>query len=833
MNIRALKVVSCCALATSLAAPVYAQDTGTTPVEETTAPTGARNTEIVVTAEFRAANLQDTPIAITAVNAEMLEARGQTDVAEVAGQAPNVTLKQQSQYGGSGMVAFIRGVGQTDFNYALEPGVGVYIDDVYFPTLTGSLLDLTDLERVEVLRGPQGTLAGKNSIGGAIKLFTRKPDGSGRGMIQATYGSYNRLEARGFADFGLTKNLFARVAATTKHRDGYVTQLDYGKTHPDSNVPVGPGTSEKLGTLGDIAYSGARLSLRWLPSSDVEINLSGDYTHDRSSSGAGMLRYVSPTAPYATPDGIPYLAGKDGTAIPYDCRFVPTGPYSCDTLTGSGYNPGYITYENFIDSKQPTSQAPFKPLAFNPIQHFNGWGVQGTIDWSLSDQFQIKSISSYRGYDTTWATAVDGSPVPSQQLQQRLDFKSYSQELRLNGSVLDDLLEFTLGGFYFHQDGSLTARVDLNYAGLDFIHGPDKTPATSKAGFLNGTFHITPMWSLSGGVRYSTDKKTYTYRRSNPDGTVPNAPCAFFGNPSLGSPTSIGNDPNCLLIGLNNVSSTFKGNRWDYRLVSDYRFSDAFLAYASVSTGYKGGGVNPRPYFGPDTGECEDLPAGVIRPCNQIKSFDPETITTYEVGFKADLFDRRLRINSAAFFNKYDNIILTLSACPGSPCLLPANVGKADVKGFETEVTAYPFDGLSLDGSLSYLDFQYKDTGSSGVPLDNVTPYTPEWTYSFGVQYDWELDAGTITGRVDGSYQSKIYTEPLNDVLNRIDSYFIANGRLAFTAPDKDWQVALEVKNIFDKYYYLTLYDQHLSSGTVSGQPSLPRTWSVSVRRNF
>ncbi len=151
--------------------------------------------EVVVTAQFREQRLQDTPLAITAVNAEMLEARGQTSIAQVAAQAPNVSLRPQPQNGGSGLIAFIRGVGQTDFNYALDPGVGVYIDDVYIPTLSSSLLELIDLDRVEILRGPQGTLAGKNSIGGAIKLFSAKPKGDDSGSLRVSYGSFNELNA--------------------------------------------------------------------------------------------------------------------------------------------------------------------------------------------------------------------------------------------------------------------------------------------------------------------------------------------------------------------------------------------------------------------------------------------------------------------------------------------------------------------------------------------------------------------------------------------------------------------------------------------------------------
>ncbi len=168
----------------------------------------------------------------------MLEARGQTNIAQVAAQAPNVSLTPQPQNGGTGLIAYIRGVGQTDFNYALDPGVGIYIDDVFIPTLSSSLLELMDLDRIEILRGPQGTLAGKNSIGGAIKLFSQKPKGDGSGTVEATYGSYNRIEVRGMADFRINDQLSARVSGMAKARDGYVDLLDYGVSHPSDSGAV-------------------------------------------------------------------------------------------------------------------------------------------------------------------------------------------------------------------------------------------------------------------------------------------------------------------------------------------------------------------------------------------------------------------------------------------------------------------------------------------------------------------------------------------------------------------------------------------------------------------
>ncbi|SFF89823.1 iron complex outermembrane recepter protein [Novosphingobium sp. CF614] len=814
------------------AAPALAQDAKTSGGSDEASDANTTQ-EIIVTAQFREQKLQDTPLAITAVDSALLEARGQTDIAQIAGQAPNVTLRPQQQSNGIGLIAFIRGIGQTDFNYALEPGVGIYVDDIYIPTLSSSLLDLMDLERIEVLRGPQGTLAGKNSIGGAIKLFSKRPDGSGRGSFAVTYGSFNRIDARGVADLKIADNLFARISGATKNQDGYVTLLDYGVTHPSSNVLANTsiGDGGRAGTLGGKSYAAGKLALRWLPTPDIEVNLSGDYTHERNDAGAQVLLYASNAA--TTPDGIPFLAGKNGAAVPYDCAFVPYGANSCDT-TPAGYDPRFINYGNFLDARTPTSQAPYKPFSAPNRQVFDGWGVMGNVTAQIADKTELVWISSYRKYHSAWGEEQDGSPVPISTLYQTLRHHAWSQELRLNGSLGKGLFDYTLGGFYFDQNGSLNARVDLNYAGIDFIHGPDTTPSTSKALFFNGTLHPTDAWSINGGIRQSWDKKTYTYFRSNPDGTVPGPlPCEFFlGAPTAG-PTGIGNSPNCLLVGLYGVEGRFKGKRTDWRIETDYRFSPEFFVYGSIATGYKGGGVNPRPFFGPSAGECSDLPAGVIAPCNQIKSFKPETLTTYEMGFKSDLFGRGLRVNGAVFFNKYDNIILTLTQCPGAPCLQPANVGKADVWGFELETTAHPVDGLSLDGSLSYLHFRYKDTGTSGVPLTDVTPYTPEWNYSFGIQYDWEMKAGTIGARFDGSYQSTMYTDAFNGPTNRIDGRFLGNARLSYTTSDKDWMISLEVQNLFDKYYYQTVEDAAAAFGTITASPGMPRTWAVTVKREF
>lgn len=773
--------------------------------------------EVVVTAQFRQENLQDTPIAITAVTGAMLEARSQTSISDVAAQAPNVTLSPQGQANGSGLVAFIRGVGQTDFNFALEPGVGLYIDDVYYSTLTGSLVDLMDLERVEILRGPQGTLAGRNSIGGAIKLFSRQPTGDG-GSVALTYGKFSRIDARAMADFAvLPDKLFARVAAVTKNRDGYVDRIDYGCSHPGSGVPsFSVGNGCKLGTLGGIAYTAGRVNLRWLATDDLEVSLIGDVTNDDSEAGADVLRRAVIGVPGVSSQPITLDDGDPSTPpVTYDCRFVAYGPHSCDP---NHPNDPYLSYATFLDPTPPNEQQPFKPVYIPPIQSLDQHGLSANIDWKLGDGLSLKSITAWRRYDSSWAQDVDGSPLGSQMLLQTLEHEQWSQELRLNGSLFADAVDYTVGAFYFDQDGTLEARVDLRYAGIDFVHGPDTTPSTSQALFTHATWHASDKLNLSAGLRYSEDEKSYTYFRRNPDGTLPE-PCA------PGFPFGPTQPPNCVLAGLFNISDKFSGSRWDWRTAFNYRWSDDLMTYAQVSTGYKGGGVNPRPFFGPATPEI-----------NQLKSFDPETLTTYELGLKSDLLDKRMRLNLAVFYNEYEDIILTSSACPISPCLQPNNVGAAEVSGVELEAEVHPSREWTIDGSMSYLDFKYTETNEAltGVSTDMITPFTPEFKAGAGVQYDRDIgNSGTVTLRLDGSYQSKMYGNAINADTNKIDDYYFVNARLSWRTSDERWNTSFEVTNLTDELYYTFVFDQSFSSGTSSYSPALPRAWAVTVKRTF
>ncbi len=798
--------------------------------------------EIVVTAQFRSQNLQDTPLAITAVNAEMLEARGQTNISQVAAQAPNVSLRPQPQNGGSGLIAFIRGVGQVDFNYALDPGVGVYVDDVYIPTLSSSLLELIDLDRVEILRGPQGTLAGKNAIGGAIKLFSAKPKGDNSGSIRASYGEFNETSLRGMTDLKLSDDLSLRVSGMSRGRDGYVAMLDYGQTHPTSNVPQtntrGNGNSDYL-TMGGQNISAGRAALRYTPNDALEINVSTDFTRERSEAIPTVLIAAGAIAPGGTvfnPKSVgnssslssfpppvygnPQLVGKNGQPVNMSCAFVPAGAYSCDTGGKLlGWDPRFVSYSNFLDGMAPNYQAPYKPYYAIPQTNFEGSGVHGELNYQFNKNVEFVYIGSYRQYNSKFGQDQDATPIPLSQLDNELNHHAFTSEVRLNMKSESGFLEGTVGAFYLKQKGTYTARVDLNYVApstIDFLHGPDTTPSTTKAVFATATVHPTDAMSFTGGLRYTKDAKDYTYYRSNPDGTVPSpaaCPTPFAG-------------PNCLLAGIYGITGSFRGNRTDWRVVGDYRFTPELLAYASVSTGFKGGGVNPRPFV-----------------ADQRLPFNPETLKTYEAGFKADLFDRTMRLNGAVFLNKYNDIILGKTVCPESvlqtPCLRPSNIGAADVSGFELEATIYPTTGLSIDASISTLNFEYSSAldakgnlSNTSIPGSAITPYTPELSYSVGIQYDQPISTGEISYRLDGSYQGKLYTNAENTTWGKIDGRFLANGRVSWSNKDA-WRLSFEVQNLFDKYYFQSVSDATTSLGVVTGVPALPRTWSVSVERKF
>ncbi|MES2698837.1 MAG: TonB-dependent receptor, partial [Pseudomonadota bacterium] len=582
----------------AVASPALAQDD---------AAEGDQSDQIIVTAQFREQNLQDTPIAITAMSAEMLEARSQTSIQDVANQAPSVTLKPQGAAFGPALGANIRGVGQFDFNPAVEPGVGFYVDDVYYATLTGSILDLLDLSRVEVLRGPQGTLSGRNSIGGAVRLFSQRPEGSNTGYVSATYGSRNRVDLRGSADFNLATNVDARLAIVSKQQEGYVDRLDFGCVYPAGGpatftrnfsiagaadtllvnpvggVPARTNRSDcRLGTEGDVGYIALRGQLRFRPTDTVDINIAADYTDDdRTAAGSVLLTRFYPDGSVASPRyPLPAIAAPGSTPAQNYANASPPGrdinPFAASSLLLSYDNRfvcgdfcNYGTYDMPADGN-------FRASSADGRVRFQGWGVSGQVDLDIDESAQLTSITAYREYTSEFSNDNDVSPMAHSLGYGPLTFEFFSQELRLNGDI-GDTIEYTVGGYYSDQLSVYESFQDLRSSNLQFQQR-DPVKADSKAVFAHLSWNPMEPLTITGGIRYTDESKTYTYVRERP----------------YNDPTSVTANG---VLPINGTIGEYSGNRFDYRLNAQYAFSDEVMGYVQYSTGFKGGGVNPRPFF--------------------------------------------------------------------------------------------------------------------------------------------------------------------------------------------------------------------------------------------
>jgi len=778
--------VATIALATSASAQESASPAETA-ISSADAPGAASSDagDIVVTAQFRSQKLQDTPIAITAMNAAMLEARSVVSVADLASGAPSVLLRPAPANYGNATQAFIRGIGQGDSNPALEPGVGMYIDDVYYGTMLGSAFDLIDLSRVEILRGPQGTLAGKNSIGGAIKLYSVKPDGNDGGYLEATAGSYQRYELRGGVNMTVVDDvLFARLSGVAKKRDGYVTRLDYACATGDGSVPSAvAGTSCKLGTEGGQRLLALRGAVRWLPTAAIEVNVAADYTDDHSE--ASPTKLISVQATNNTGIYTPGVAGGS--------KFL-TGPKS------------YTNYSTFIDNGYIgrtgiDNGVVHGPVAFDPVNRVKNWGVSATIDWELSSSLKLTSITAYRKLDGFYSVDHDNTPITGQLLSFAYDNRQLTQELRLNGDI-GSLADWTLGGFYYdgksHYAG--TAIIQPTTASINSFTGTDTIPTKTKAVFAHTVFHPFAGFNVTGGLRYTKDDKSYAFERR------------YISDPALTSPYPAG--------AVDNRVGTYSGDHVDYRIGVDYRWMPGLLTYAQVSTGFRGGGVNPRPFNGA-----------------QLVSFDPETLTSYEIGFKSDLFDRKVRINGAAYISRYKDIILTNTS--PAPNATPVNAGDGRIKGLELEIEARPLEGLTVNASGSLLGFDFTRIGAAGatiagVTLDNMLPFTPKRKLDVGAQYAIALGKfGTLTPRADMSYQSSIFTNVSNTPLTRVPGYTLVNAKLTWLSGDEITSVAFGVTNLANKFYYLSNFVSTGTAGYVVGQPGRPREWSLTLKRKF
>jgi iron complex outermembrane receptor protein len=805
--------------------------------------------EIVVTARFREEKLQETPIAITAITADELTERGMQNAYEVAYTVPNASLRPAQAAFGASMSAYIRGIGQYDFLPEFEPGVAIYFDDILHPVTFASSIDLLDLERVEVLRGPQGTLFGRGSIGGAIRYVSKAPQGDNTGDVSVTYGDYNRVDLRASYDFALSDTVFARVTGVAKKRDGYQTVYDFACRHPElagygdgigaGGAAVTPGSPEdnafaiprrnqnrgascKVGTQGGQDVTGARAALRFAPSDVWDLTLTAEYMKDQSEARADTLVHIGRN-PMTGDIPIPFnfwsAAQEARTGVPFDNRFIPEDIYT-----------SYATYQD-----------PVTGFTVNPQTSFEQQALSAKANVHIGDNMLLEIIGSMSKFDGAFATDTDQGPYSVQLVDGVQDVESKTFETRLSGTAAERF-DWTVGVFWY--DGEFTNSQQVSIPAFVpnalLVNGQNTTTAENLSGFAHGVFRVNDKLSLTAGVRYSTDEKGEDF-------------------------------DNSIVV----TQLTTDESHFDWKAGIDYRFNESFMAYASAATSYRPQAFNPRPFQ-----------------VTQFVGVDGEEATSYEIGLKSDLLDNRLRVNLAAFYVDYNQRILPIGGTEclansdgeyiaivpeGTPGAVQDSLGQwcvdtngpapgggpttsrtfynnipATIEGLELEVMWVPVDDLTISGVYGFTDFQgdeFEDPSLLGNPaVTEITSdnpiYVPEDNWALSISYRIGLGESSLTPRLDYYGQSQICTQIRTNVsVQNIDTteaqgcsqaYELLNARIEWASPEDNWRIALGATNLTDEEYFLNKFDlSAFGQPTVEGQPGAPREWYVQFTRNF
>jgi iron complex outermembrane receptor protein len=735
--------------------------------------------EVTVTARRFAESLQETPVAVSAFSGDALEARAITNLEEIGRYVPNMQFFPNGIAGGSSGQPFIRGVGQFDFMITTDPGVAIYLDGVYLARSLGNLLDLVDVERIEVLRGPQGTLYGKNTIGGAINVVSRRPGNETELFGEVRVGDFDRIDARASASLPLvTDRLAVRLAASTRNADGYGKRLL---------------TDGEMGDDGSNAYQAV---VDWQPTDALDVTLAFDRTEVDQTFAVTHVEEINPGAP---------LQGLYNALVaPYDARYITADPYESNA-TGLNSNEQDI------------------------------WGASLTLSWQLGG-LTLKSITGYRDQEQQFGTDPDGSPETIVDELDSTDQDQFSEELQLAGTSFGDRLRWVGGVYYFEEDAAGLMDVTLLpgiFAALEALPGPFvplgpgvtcppppgvPLPCAGGAGNpLNTIFDLTRIitleqktesfavygqasyqlsdpLSVTVGVRYTTEDKDFST--------------------SLYLPTS----------GMFLIPPTDRSDSWSDvspRFGVEYQASDGVLLYVSAAKGFKSGGFNGR---GTNA--------------NEVNAYEPEELWSYEVGVKSEWSDRRLRLNAAAFFNDYSDLQFTTQtvAPDGTQVVLVGNAAKAEISGLEIELSAAPVEALNLGVTVGYLDSTYTEIEPSvqTITLDSELIGAPEWTASAAVDFTIPIDDwAQIVLRSDYTYRSKTYFDAANTESVAQDGYGLWNAAVTLRSPSDRWALTAGVLNLADEEYRVTGVGVLDSLGFASAIYGRPREWFAQASVRF
>jgi len=762
--------------------------------------TGVIGGDIVVTARRRAERAQDVPVALTAVSGDLLEQRGDYTLGSIQQIAPSL---QVFSFNPRNTNVNIRGLGSNISlaNDGLENGVGFYIDDVYYGRTGQSQFELVDLERIEILRGPQGTLFGKNTTAGAINITSRKPEFTFGGFGEVSLGDYDFHQVRGSITGPLTDWVAFRLSVSDTHRDGFLTNVTTGEKVSDD---------DNLSLRGQLLLNLA---------SNASLRVIGDYSKQTMNC---CLRVRS--AYFGTYD--------DGNAI---------GNNFYDRVNRAGYAAEPIDpWARRVEGDAQTQA------------NMDTWGVSGKLDWDLGS-VTLSSISAYRHWNWYPRNDSDGTGLAVQLFNHRDNHqRQFSQEFRL-ASNGDDRLSYVLGAYYFWQvvEGPSVAGYGADAPLWQAPTEIDKVRIPALSGFISQSYSDpeTRSYALFGQTSYQIvpDRLTatlglrYTHEKKNGSYTQVWTGGADLDDPALGLTSAERTRALALRNALNprtSYSLSTKDDSFSGLFTLAYNVTRDIMVYGSYSRGNKSGGLN-----------LANLPTGVTA------AVDPEKVDNFEAGIKSQWLDRRLTLNAAAFHTKvtdYQTGITEQVEGTNSTRYYIANITEVISRGFELDGNFAASRNINFNGSVVYVDAYYGEFQNGPTPVEELNPASggsrvkdmsgaplsgaPKWSWNVGSDFNFAvgntpLGESEVYGRADFSWRSSYYTEVSNSRYSKVPSFGVANARLGIRSESGAIDFSVWVKNVFDKNYFTTL--SVANTGLATATLGDPRTVGATLRSSF
>lgn len=730
--------------------------------------------EVLVTAQKRVQNAQEVPISMTSLSGDDIRELNWSSPADLQFQTPGLIVSYSSTNAIPNFV--LRGIGLNDFTAIQSSPVAIHVDDVFYGNSTLLNFQLFDIERVEVLKGPQGTLYGRNTTGGSINFFSAKPSQEFEARAEIGLANYESTSIEAVVSGPLSDTVSARFSTVIDNRDSGPFK------HP---------TLGKIGSGDKFAYRG---QLLWDVSDTLSAHLSVFGGEDDSEGNQYQ--------------GLPTYTNDGGFGV-------------CDSITqGNAARSAGCSFDGFgavlMDDDDPYS---LQTGVINRDE-IDAFGTVLTLDYDLGFA-ELKSVTGYNTSDRVSQEDADGSIARNIDVGYATDFSQFTEELKLSSSGAD-VLNWTLGLFY-STDLLEAERTETDLAGLDFgrQNHAYELETDSVAAYVHIDYEMSPTLTLIAGLRYTDEERSFVGGTIDVDaGQGPDAQGNFVPSPS---PRPNGNYGNSAIFSSAFLDSGISFEEMSWTFGASWNVSETAMLYGKVSNGFKSGG-----FVGDIT----------LQPILQ-EPYDKETLTAYELGLKADIANGALRWNSAFFYYDYQDVILALSITGTGEAgldffLINENGADADVSGFESELWWAPMEGLDLKLGATWLDSEQSSITTSPFDVSerldgNQLPYAPEFSANGLIRYETAFSGGLkVRTQLDFTTRSEHWGESTNVAISEIEGYTLWNASVTVATNDERWTATLWCKNLSDEEYLQYINDLQ-GLGSILRTPGVPRTYGVSL----